>query len=109
MTIGDVMAYDYSAQQQQQRQNNAGNEETGNRNTGNGANEYDFLEQLLKQRQQPQQQLGKSIDQLKISPLGDPFWDFNWSFFSNPSGTPFKGWEQVWKCKQNNVIDPARH
>ena len=54
------MAYDYSAQQQQQRQNNGGNEETGSSNTGNGANEFEFLQQLLKQRQQPQQQLGKS-------------------------------------------------
>ena len=67
------MAYDYSAQQQQQRQSNGGNKETGSSNTGNGANEFEFPQQLLKQRQQPQQQLGKSNCCLKISPLGDAF------------------------------------
>ena len=57
------MAYDYSAQQQQQRQRgNPGNVDTGSENTGNRFNEakIDFLQQFLQQQQQPKQQLGGS-------------------------------------------------
>ena len=52
VTIGNVMAYDYSAQQQQQRQqqDNTGNEDTGNSNTGNGSNDLniDFFHDVFK-------------------------------------------------------------